>query len=75
MEIQVIAATHSPMVLASVEDEFSDESDVLAHLLLVDESVELERLDYYKYGDMSAWLTSPIFRFAACSVASCGASD
>ena len=61
LEIQVIAATHSPMVLASVEDEFSDVSDVLAHLLLVDDSVELERLDYYKYGDMSAWLTSPIF--------------
>ena len=61
LEVQVIAATHSPMVLASVEDEFSDESDVLAHLLLVDGSVRLERLDYYKYGDMSAWLTSPIF--------------
>ena len=61
LKIQVIAATHSPMVLASVEDEFSDESDVLAHLLLVGESVKLERLDFYKYGDMSAWLTSPVF--------------
>ena len=61
LEIQVIAATHSPMVLASVEDEFSDESDVLAHLLLVGESVKLERIDFYKYGDMSAWLTSPVF--------------
>ncbi|MXY07787.1 MAG: AAA family ATPase, partial [Rhodothermaceae bacterium] len=61
LEIQVIAATHSPMVLASVEDEFSDESDVLAHLLLNEGKVELERLEYYKYGDMSTWLTSPIF--------------
>ena len=61
LKIQVIAATHSPMVLASVEDEFSDESDVLANLLLVGESVKLERIDFYKYGDMSAWLTSPVF--------------
>ena len=61
LQIQVIAATHSPMVIASVEDEFSDVSDVLAHLTLVDGVVKLQRLDYYKYGDMSAWLTSPIF--------------
>ena len=61
LEIQVIAATHSPMVLASVEDEFSEESDLLAHLSLVDGSVNLERLDFYKYGDMSSWLMSPVF--------------
>ena len=61
LNIQVIAATHSPMVLASVEDEFSEESDVLAHLSLVDGNVKLERLDFYKYGDMSSWLMSPIF--------------
>ena len=61
LEIQVIAATHSPMVLASVEDEFSEDSERLAHLSLVDGTVRLERLDYYKYGDMSSWLMSPIF--------------
>ena len=61
LEIQVIAATHSPMVLASVEDEFSEESDVLAHLSLLDGLVKLERLEFYKYGDMSSWLVSPVF--------------
>ena len=61
LEIQVIAATHSPMVLASVEEEFSEDSDLLAHLSLVDGSVCLERLDFYKYGDMSSWLMSPVF--------------
>ena len=61
LEIQVIAATHSPMVLASVEEEFSEESDLLAHLSLVDGSVNMERLDFYKYGDMSSWLMSPVF--------------
>ena len=61
IEIQVIAATHSPMVLASIEDEFSEESDLLAHLSLVDGNVHLEQLDFYKYGDISSWLMSPIF--------------
>ena len=61
LEIQVIAATHSPMIIASVEEEFSEESDILAHLSLVDGSVCLEELDFYKYGDMSSWLTSPVF--------------
>lgn len=64
LEVQVIAATHSPMVLASVEEEFSDESDTLAHLSLRDNSVQLEQLDFYKYGDMSSWLMSPIFGLA-----------
>ena len=61
IEIQIIAATHSPMILASVEHEFSDDSDLLGHLSLKDGVVILERLDYYKYGDVSAWLTSPVF--------------
>ena len=61
LEIQVIASTHSPMVLASVEEEFSGESDRLAHLSLENGSVNLERLDFYKYGDMSSWLMSPVF--------------
>ncbi len=61
LEIQVIAATHSPMVLASIEDEFSEESDLLAHLSLVDGTVSLEQLDFYKYGDISSWLMSPVF--------------
>ena len=61
LQIQVITATHSPMVLASIEGEFSEESDVLAHLSLVDGLVQLERFDFYKYGDASSWLTSPIF--------------
>ena len=61
LEIQVIAATHSPMVLASLEEEWSDESDSLMHLSVIDSSVSLEKLAFYKYGDMSSWLMSPIF--------------
>lgn len=61
LDVQLIAATHSPMVLASIEAEFSDDSDVLAHLTLSSGLVEIEPLDFYKYGDMSSWLTSPVF--------------
>lgn len=61
LDVQVIAATHSPMVMASVESEFSDEADTLFHLALQDGSIILEELEFQKYGDVSAWLTSPIF--------------
>lgn len=61
MEMQVIAATHSPLVLSSIETDFSSDADVLYHLALRDADVMLKRLDYQKYGDSSAWLTSPVF--------------
>ena len=64
LDVQVIAATHSPMVLASVETDFSEDTDVLAHLQLVDGSVTLDRMDFYRYGDMSSWLMSPVFGLA-----------
>jgi len=61
LEIQIIASTHSPMVLASIEADFSEEADVLYHLALEDINVVLEPLEFQKYGDISAWLTSPVF--------------
>ena len=61
LELQIIASTHSPMVLASIESDFSEESDVLCHLALEDSDVILEPLEFQKYGDISAWLTSPVF--------------
>ena len=39
LEIQIIASTHSPMVLASTEADFSEESDVLYHLALEESNV------------------------------------
>ena len=61
LELQIIASTHSPMVLASVESDFSEESDALCHLALENSNVILEPLEFQKYGDISAWLTSPVF--------------
>ncbi len=61
LDVQIIASTHSPMILASIESEFSNESDQLAHLFLRDGSIFLENREFYKHGDMSSWLISPLF--------------
>ena len=61
LEMQIIVSTHSPMILASMESDFSDDSDALYHLDLQEFDVVLEPLDFQKYGDISSWLTSPVF--------------
>ena len=61
LKVQTIVATHSPMVLASVESDFSEDLDALYHLGLENGNVVMKRLEFYKYGDSSGWLTSPVF--------------
>ena len=61
IKIQIVVATHSPMVLASVEPDFSEETDALYHLALESGNVTMRRLEFHKYGDSSGWLTSPVF--------------
>lgn len=62
-EIQIIAATHSPLVLASVEPHFEEERDRLFHLDLdMDEgTVHLKPLPWAKQGDALNWLVSESF--------------
>jgi hypothetical protein len=59
--VQIIAATHSPLVLASLEPYFDLETDRLLHLQLRDGKVILEELPWAKEGDVSAWLVSDAF--------------
>lgn len=61
LAIQTIAATHSPMILASLEATFDASTDVLYHLYGAGPSVKLEETPFVKYGDASGWLTSPLF--------------
>jgi hypothetical protein len=59
---QMIAATHSPLILASMESEFSDEVDKLFHLYLENsKAVRFEETTFVKHGTVDAWLTSEIF--------------
>ena len=61
VDMQIVVSTHSPMVLASVEADFSDATDVLYHLDLSDDEVELNFVEFHKQGDISSWLTSSVF--------------
>ena len=63
VEPQMIVATHSPLILASMESAFSDQHDKLFHLSLYDQSrVDLYEVQFMKQGSVDAWLTSEIFQ-------------
>ena len=59
--IQLIAATHSPLVLASVEPHFDEDRDRLFHLDISDGRVRLDVVPWAKQGDALNWLVSDIF--------------
>jgi hypothetical protein len=60
-DVQLLVATHSPLVLASMEPIFDAEKDALWVLDLVGEKVELARDTWQRRGDASRWLTSDVF--------------
>lgn len=66
MSTQVIIATHSPLVLASMEPFFDEEQDSLFHLYLDIENgeVQLNATPFVKRGPINQWLTSEIFGLA-----------
>ena len=75
LPVQILAATHSPLVLASLEPHFDDQKDQLflfnvrpAELKEKDwfrskssQSVTFEALPWAAHGDVVGWLTSDIF--------------
>jgi hypothetical protein len=61
VEPQVIVATHSPLVLASLEAEFRSDTDELFHLQLNHGVVTFTKIPFVKYGSIDQWLTSDIF--------------
>lgn len=59
---QMIVATHSPLVLASMENIFSDNLDKLFHLYLSpNREVNFDEVRFIKQGTVDAWLTSELF--------------
>jgi len=65
VSVQLVAATHSPLVLASVEPLFDEEQDVVHHLgLNAEGDVYLEHLPWSKQGDVVNWLVSETFGLA-----------
>ena len=63
--VQLIAATHSPLVLASVEPTFDNAKDAWFDLDLVTNGetplVELTKRPFIRHGDVCNWLTSEAF--------------
>lgn len=60
-KVQLIVATHSPLVLASTESYFNPAIDAIWTLDLVDGRVGLEESPWRRRGDANNWLTSSIF--------------
>ncbi len=65
--VQFLVATHSPLVLASMETAFDPRQDALFKLDLdpVAHDVKLERDVWVKRGDVNRWLMSDVFDLGA----------
>lgn len=61
IKTQVVATTHSPLVLASVEPDFSETKDKLFLFSLDEGAVSLKELQWAKQGDAVNWLVSDVF--------------
>jgi hypothetical protein len=59
--VQLIAATHSPWVLASAEPRFRGDRDAIWELDINNGKVELREFPWNRHGDANAWLTSSAF--------------
>ena len=58
---QLIVATHSPLIMASIEQHFDASLDRLFHLgLNAEQEVELKQIPFIKRGRVNSWLTSDL---------------
>lgn len=60
-DVQLIAVTHSPLIMASVEPLFDATQDAWFDLDLVDNQVTLTQRQFVRQGDIRGWLTSKAF--------------
>jgi hypothetical protein len=60
-EVQLITATHSPLIMASVEPLFDAQQDAWFDLDFERKKVVLRRCDFEKHGDVANWLISEAF--------------
>jgi hypothetical protein len=61
LRVQVLASTHAPLVLASVETLFDPERDRLLHFVLRDGKIAVDDIPWAKQGDAVNWLVSEAF--------------
>lgn len=65
LNVQVLASTHAPLVVASVEPLFEEEEDKLLHFGLSKGSIVVEEVAWSKQGDAASWLVSEAFGLSA----------
>jgi hypothetical protein len=68
LKVQFLVATHSPLVMVSLEGLFDDKIDKLFHIGLFSErekapQVMLKEVEFIKQGRVDTWLTSDLFEF------------
>jgi hypothetical protein len=66
LQVQIMVATHSPLVMASVEPRFDERIDKLFKLDLVKndlsgKEVQIEELPFIRQGVVDSWLMSDVF--------------
>lgn len=59
--VQFLVATHSPLVMASMESVFDERQDALWKMDFIDREVTIERDLWRKRGDINRWLRSDVF--------------
>lgn len=59
--VQLIIATHSPLVLASAEPEFDEARDAIFNIKLAQGQVQITQDQWSKQGDVVNWLVSDAF--------------
>lgn len=69
LQMQLLVATHSPLVMASIEPVFDNETDKIFHLNLIKQDlfaaeVTAEAVDFVLYGSVDSWLRSELFELA-----------
>lgn len=60
-QVQLLAATHSPLIMASVEPIFDPQQDAWFDLDLVGEQVVLTQRAFERHGDAGTWLVTEAF--------------
>ena len=61
IDIQIVASTHAPLVLASVEPLFDKNRDQIVHVALDNGKVAAREIPWAKQGDTVNWLVSDVF--------------
>lgn len=61
VSVQLIVATHSPLVLASAEPEFDENQDAIFNIQLRDGQARIDAEPWAKQGDVVNWLVSDAF--------------